>query len=182
MIKTFFHPSVKARAFSLEALQVVVGSLFLAFCAQIAIPMHPVPMTLQTLGVFLLGISLGGRKAGLAVLLYLVEATMGLPVLARGMMNPLWILGPTAGYLLSWPLVAYVVGTLVKRNQERILWVMTSLFCGQVINYSLGVLFLCRLVNLKVAISVGVIPFMPIAAFKLVLASLLSGLYLRFKR
>lgn len=171
----------KTRAFCKSLLQVVLGSAFLALCSQIAIPLQPVPLTLQTLGVFLLAIMLGGKKAGAAGLLYLVEATIGLPVLANGAVNPLWIFSPTAGYLLAFPVAAYVVGTLCKRKRGSSLWVMLSIFCGQLMIYALGVLFLSRFVGLKMGITLGVIPFLPLAGVKLLVASSLSGLYLRLK-
>jgi len=174
--------SEKTKAFSKTLLQVVLGSVFLALCSKVSIPMQPVPMTLQTLGVFLLAIMMGGRNAGLAGLLYLVQATVGLPVLANGISDPLWMVGPTAGYLFGFPIAAYVIGTLAHKKKDSSLWVMFSIFCGQLVIYSLGVLFLSRFVGFKMGMTLGVLPFLPLAGFKLLLASSMSGLYLRFKK
>ena len=172
--------SNRARVVCKSLLQVVLGSFVLALCARVTIPMHPVPMTLQTLGVFLLGITLGGRLAGLAGLLYLIQATIGLPVLAAGV-NPLWMFGPNAGYLLAMPLAAYLIGTMVKKNQNSSLWTMLSIFCGQLIIYTLGALLLSRIVGFKMAMMLGVLPFLPLAVLKLLLASSITRLYLRLK-
>ena len=174
--------SERSRIFWITAAQVFLGSLFFAACAQISIPLQPVPLSLQTLAVFLLAIMQGGKKASLSVLLYLVECSMGLPFLAGGAINPLWILGTNAGYLLAFPVAAYVVGKLVEMKENpSALWVMISIFCGQLIIYSLGVAFLSRFIGLKMSFYLGVLPFLPLAGLKLIVASSLSGLWVRWK-
>jgi len=182
LIDTMSLSSEKTKVFFKSLLKVVLGSLFLALCAQVSIPMQPVPMTLQTLGVFLLAIMLGGKHAGLAGLLYLVEATVGLPVLANGISNPLWMIGSNAGYLLAFPIAAYVIGTVAYKKKTSSLWVMFSIILGQLIIYSMGVLFLSRFVGFKMAFTLGVLPFLPLAGVKLLLTSAISGFYLRFKQ
>ena len=173
--------SKKAQLLCKSFLQVVLGSVFLALCSKISIPMQPVPMTFQTLAVFFLAITLGGKKAGLAGLVYLFQASIGLPVLATGA-NPLWMVGPTAGYLVAFPLAAYIAGTLVDKKKDSSLWVLFSIFCGQVVIYALGTLFLSRLIGFKMAVTLGVLPFLPLAGLKLLIASSVSGLYLRLMK
>ena len=95
-------------------LQVVLGSFFMAFLSQLTVPLNPIPMTLQTLAVFLLAMGMGGKKAALSILLYLGEASMGLPVLAGWKSNPLWFFNPSAGYLVGFPFAAFVVGFLLE--------------------------------------------------------------------
>jgi biotin transport system substrate-specific component len=88
----------------------LLGSAVLAASAQVALPMWPVPATLQTLAVLLLG-ALGGPRMGVAaVALYLGEAALGLPVLANGAGGPAALIGPTAGYLLGFVAAAWVAG------------------------------------------------------------------------
>ena len=98
------------------AFEIVLGSFFLIACSKISIPAQPIPYTFQELGIFLLAMTQGGKKAGFATLLYLIWATVGMPVLAYGS-DPLWILGPRAGYLLAFPLAAFVVGTLLEKKE-----------------------------------------------------------------
>lgn len=162
------------------ALQVLAGSALLALCAQISIPLQPVPMSLQTLGVFVLSLTLGGKKASLALFLYLFEATIGLPVLAGGAINPLWILGPKAGYLLSFPLAAYVIGTLAKRNKDSSLWQLFSISSGIVIIYTFGMLALSRFVGLKQSFFLGVLPFLPLAGLKILMTGFCCRFFSRF--
>jgi len=79
------------------------GSILLAFLSQFSIPLPftPVPVTLQTLGVFLLAGLLGPTKGFWSVLFYLVEGSIGLPVFAGGLAKPLWFISSTAGFLFA---------------------------------------------------------------------------------
>lgn len=172
----------RARAFCKSFIKIILGSYFLTICAKVMIPIQPVPMTLQTLGIFFLAIMLGRRQAGLSGILYLVQATMGLPVLAGGSC-PLWMFGPTAGYLFAMPVSAYVIGMIVERKRElSVLWLMFAIFCGQLIIYSFGMVALSYFVGFKMAFVLGVLPFLPLAALKLLLASSMNGLYLLLKK
>lgn len=156
----------------MHAIHIVLGSLFLALCAQVQIPLRPVPITLQTLGVMMLAISQGGLKAGCSVVLYLLEATIGLPVLAGAISNPLWMIGPRAGYLFSFPIAAYVVGRMLEyRWSTSLAWILLSLFCGEVIIYSMGAGWLSLFIGLQSAIALGIVPFIPTCCLKIALAT-----------
>ena len=100
-------------AFVRDALLVTAFSLVTALSAQIAVPLpgSPVPLTGQTFGVLLSGALLGPRLGAMAMLLYLAEGGFGLPFFAGGASGPAHLLGPTGGYLLSYPLAAWITGT-----------------------------------------------------------------------
>src|SRR5215467_234425 len=94
---------------------VIGGSLLMAACAHVSIPLWftPVPITLQTFGVMFLALSLGGWRAFAALSLYLVEGVAGFPVFSpHGPGGMAQLLGPTGGYLLSYPLAALVAGLI----------------------------------------------------------------------
>ena len=95
---------------------VLGGSALLALSAQIAVPMFPVPITLQTLAVPLLVLGLGRGLAVMATLAYLAEAALGLPVLSGWLGGALRLFGPTAGYLWTFPIAAYAIGALLERG------------------------------------------------------------------
>ena len=76
---------------------VLAGSVLIAISAQISVPMFPVPMTLQTLAVILVGLTLGARMGAASVLAYLAEGAAGLPVFANGGAGAVHLMGPTAG-------------------------------------------------------------------------------------
>jgi biotin transport system substrate-specific component len=110
-----------------QALLVLGGSLFIALAAQINVPMFPVPMTLQTLAVLIVGLSFGARLGALTLLAYLAEGAAGLPVFANAM-NGAAFFGPTAGFLLGFVGLAWVVGFAAERGLARGA-VSTALVC-----------------------------------------------------
>ena len=153
----------------------VVGSIFLALLSQVAIPLPgtPVPLTLQTLGVFLLGGFLRGRIATLSILLYLLEGTLGLPVFAGWKANPLWIMGPNAGFILSFLPAALLIGRLLPRT-------LFALILAQVCISLLGLCWLGLFVgSLQKAFLLGVMPFFLGMGIKIIAATLiLKGYHL----
>lgn len=98
-----------------RALMVLGGSAFIALAAQVSVPMIPVPMTLQTLAILIVGFGLGARMGALTLCAYLAEGAMGLPVFANGM-NGLAFAGPTAGFLFGFVGVAWLAGFAADRG------------------------------------------------------------------
>lgn len=101
---------------------VVAFSLLTALAAQVVIPlpMTPVPITGQTFAVLLTGALLGSRLGAIAMIVYLVEGASGLPFFRSGQGGMHYLLtSPTAGYLLSYPLAAYLTGWLAERGWDR---------------------------------------------------------------
>jgi biotin transport system substrate-specific component len=101
-----------------DAVRIAVANILLALCAHIVIPLPwtPVPITGQTFGVLLVGVLLGSKRGAITLILYLLEGLAGLPVFQPlGLPGPARFLGPTAGYLISYPAAAFVTGRLVER-------------------------------------------------------------------
>lgn len=101
-----------------EAARLISANILLALCAQIAFPLpwSPVPFTGQTFGVLLVAVVLGARRAAIVTSLYLLEGAIGLPVFQPfGAPGAARLLGPTAGYLWSYPLVSFITGWLAER-------------------------------------------------------------------
>jgi len=105
-------------AFIWKAALVLGGSLFIAMAAQITVPMVPVPMTLQTLAILIVGLTFGSRLGAATLLAYLAEGTMGLPVFANGG-STLSLIGPTAGFLVGFVAMAWLAGLAVERGWAR---------------------------------------------------------------
>lgn len=97
---------------------VLGGSLFIAIAAQVSVPMYPVPMTLQTLAILLVGFAMGSRLGALAVVAYLAEGLVGLPVFANGM-NGAAFAGPTAGFLVGFIGLAWMAGFASERGLAK---------------------------------------------------------------
>ncbi len=175
--------NAKAHAAFIWGIHVFLGSLFLAILSQIKIPIGPVPITMQTLGIFLLGFFQGGKKGMFSVCLYLGEATLGLPVLSGWSSNPLWIIGSCGGYLFSFPLAAYAVGKMASyQKHPRFLWLLLCAFLGQGVIYLFGIIWLTFFMSIKDVWLYGVIPFLWIAFLKSTCAAALRGGYLIWKR
>ena len=101
---------------------VLVGTAILAISAKVKVPFWPVPMTLQTLAVLLIGAAYGSRLAVATVVAYIAEGMLGLPVFTNtppAVAGPLYLLGPTAGFIMSWVLVAAIVGFATDRGWDR---------------------------------------------------------------
>jgi biotin transport system substrate-specific component len=116
-------------------------ALFTAFSAQIEIPTQPVPFTLQTFFVLLAGPILGKRNAFFSMSLYISSGVFGLPVFAGGSFGLLKLLGPTGGYLMSFPFAAYLIGYLYEKNQSYI-WIISSLLIGLLMIFTCGIIVL----------------------------------------
>jgi len=103
-----------------QAAIVVSASLFVALCARITVPLPftPVPLTLQNLGVLLVGLTLGSRRGFAALALYLVEGAVGIPVFSSaGPGGVTQLLGATGGFLLAYPFVAGLAGWIMDRGE-----------------------------------------------------------------
>lgn len=99
-----------------RALMVVCGSALIAVAAQISVPMVPVPMTLQTLAILLVGFSFGARMAAATLALYLLEGAAGLPVFASGHAGLPYMMGPTGGFLLGFLMMGWLAGLAADRG------------------------------------------------------------------
>jgi len=151
----------------------LAGATFISLLAQIKIPFYPVPATLQTFAIFLLALTQRPLTAALSLLFYLIAATAGLPVLAGGAMHPLWMVGPTAGYLLAFPLAAYVASK-IGYQKESLFIRFGALLSAQVIIYTLGFIWLSTFIGAKRAWMGGVVFFLPSALLKVLLAGACS--------
>lgn len=103
-----------------RAALVLGASALIAVAAQVAVPMFPVPMTLQTLAILTVGFALGARLGAAALVAYLLEGAMGLPVFAHGGSTAA-LLGPTAGFLIGFVAMAWVAGFAADRGVRGLL-------------------------------------------------------------
>jgi biotin transport system substrate-specific component len=146
---------------------VVVGSWLLAASAQIAVPMWPVPATLQSMVVLLLG-ALGGPAVGVAaVAAYIAQGAAGLPFFAGGTGGPAVLVGPTAGYLLGFALAAFVAG----QARGAAAWRQAGwLLAAHLLLFVPGVAWLSGFVGFARAAEVGFLVFVPGTVVKTALA------------
>jgi biotin transport system substrate-specific component len=159
-----------------DAAYVVSGSLLMALCSKIALPLPgtPVPITFQTFGVMLLAICLGSRRASLALLIYLLEGAAGLPVFQPwGLPGAAHFFGPTAGYLLAYPPAAFLIGWVLELGSRRSpVRVAAALLTGEVTIFSIGCLWLVAFFGFTsiASLHAGLYPFLPGELLKIALA------------
>jgi len=129
---------------------VVGGSLLVALCARVTIPLPftPVPLTVQNLGVLLVGLLLGSRRGFAALALYLAEGAMGLPVFnPTGPGGIAQLLGPTGGFLLAYPLVAWLAGFIMEHGRKSFARAATAGLLGEIVLFSGGLTWLAVLTH-----------------------------------
>jgi biotin transport system substrate-specific component len=137
--------------------------------------MVPVPITMQTFAVTMIGVLYGWRLGTLTVLAWLGQAMVGLPVLAGGAGGLAHFAGPTAGYLVSFPLMAAMVGWLAERGWtgRRVVLSFAAHFAANVFCLALGGAWLAALIGGEKALMLGVVPFLLGAFLKSALAAAL---------
>jgi len=142
-------------------------------------PLSPAPVTLQVLGVFLAGIFLGPLWGGAALVLYLLAGAVGAPVFAGGSAGLGALLGPTGGYLLSYPLAAVGVGVVAHAgprlrplSETSVVRMVVGMAVGTVIIYGIGVPFMWWNLDmtLRTAVVTGAVVFVPAEALKMAAA------------
>jgi biotin transport system substrate-specific component len=147
------------------------GALALAISAKAQVPFSPVPMTLQTLVVLIIGAAYGLRLAAATVALYLVEGLLGLQVFAGVSAGPFYMAGPTGGYLFGFLVAAALVGWLAERGWDRSLGrLLAVMILGHVAIFACGYAWLAELVGPEKAWVGGVLPFLAATLVKTLLA------------
>ncbi len=164
---------------SSTAAAVLVGSLFVALCAQVAVPLPwtPVPMTMQPFGVLLVGLLFGPALGAASLAAYLLEGVAGLPVFVPGF-GGLLPLGASAGYLLSYPLVAMLVGLLAGRrpwggSKPSFARALAAAAAGNVLILLCGAAWLGLATHgsFQSVLALGVLPFIAGDSLKVLLAA-----------
>jgi biotin transport system substrate-specific component len=147
------------------------GSLLLAVSAKVQVPFYPVPLTLQTLVVLLLGAAFGARLAAASVALYLIEGLACLPVFAGAVAGPVDMAGPAGGFLVGFLAVAALIGFAADRRWDRS-WIrlLASLSLGHAVVFAFGFVWLSQFVGAEKAFAAGVAPFALATVVKTLLA------------
>jgi biotin transport system substrate-specific component len=159
-----------------KVLLVGLGVVLLAISSKVQVPFWPVPMTLQTLVVLMIGATSGARLAGATLVSYLAAGAVGLPVFASGM-GLVYMAGPTGGYLAGFLLAAVVTGYLADKGYGRSILSALALFAiGEVAIFALGTGWLAVLFGTERAIAGGLAPFIPAEFLKVALGTVILSL------
>jgi biotin transport system substrate-specific component len=182
-------PAARAMAWLRGAGIVLCASVFVAVCAHIALPLYftPVPLTLQPFAVLLIGLLLSPRLAAASLVAYLGEGALGLPVFAPAPASApglAHLFGPTAGYLLAYPIAALLISLLYRRGGRGFFAALLSAAAGNLLILSVGALWLGMLTHASApaVLMQSVIPFLPGDALKVIVAASLVAGWLTWKR
>ena len=161
----------------------LLGSIILAISSKIKIPFYPVPMTMQTLIVLMIGIAFGWKMALATISLYLFEGIIGLPVFSgtpeKGV-GLVYFMGPTMGYLLGFIIAGYLAGKFVYDN--NLVKTFFKLFFATSFIYILGMLWLGSLIGWdKPIFELGAQPFLLAELFKILIATFAVNQIKRFR-
>lgn len=157
----------------------VICSLFAAITAvlaQISIPFPGgVPLTMQTLAVSLAGILLGSKNGFISLIIYTLLGAIGLPVFAEFSGGIQIILGPTGGFILSFPIMAFLIGFICERSNNKFM-VFVAMILGSIINYAIGTMLFAFIMKTTIisAFIACVAPFIVTGIVKAFLATIIG--------
>jgi len=158
---------------------IVSGSLVVALCARVAIPLPgtPVPLTVQNFGVLLVGLMLGSRRGFAALALYLAEGAMGMPVFSpTGPGGVAQLLGPTGGFLLAYPLVAFLAGYIFEHGRKNFARAMVGGFVAEIVLFASGLTWLAVLTHsVAAAFRLGLYWFVFAEVIKIMVAAAVAS-------
>jgi biotin transport system substrate-specific component len=182
-IQSLSTPQRRALEASRQVALIVGATLFVALCAHITIPLMPltpVPLTVQNFGVLLVGLLLGSRRGFGALLLYLIEGAAGLPVFnPTGPGGLMQLFGPTGGFLMAYPLVAFVAGYIFERGARSFARAVTSAGAGEILLFAGGLLWLYALTHsLAKAAYLGLYWFIAGEVIKVMFAAAIASRWL----
>ncbi|HEY5056095.1 MAG TPA: biotin transporter BioY [Acidobacteriaceae bacterium] len=184
-----FDAPALPRTFAGRALAAIGATAFVALCAHVSVPLFftPVPVTLQTFAVLVIGLLFGPSLAASTLLLYLAEGAAGLPVFnPQGPGGVAQLLGPTGGFLLACPLAAAVTGWIARTRSTRTSTFSTMILAslaGIVVVFAIGAPWTAHWLHLSVtaAWQAAVLPFLPGEGLKVGAAAIASTAYSRWR-
>lgn len=184
-----YYPTYISTLFNLSSWQrklsvTTCASLLLGLAANISIPTYPVPFTLQSLVVLLIGACLGRKLGTITIIQYLFLGAIGLPLFANGSAGFIALTSPSAGYLYGYLFSAYLAGFAAEKGYDRHFIIGLITFgCAHQLIFVFGVLYLASYLHISLieAIKLGYIPFAGFDALKFIIATSVMFLLWRYR-
>ncbi len=177
------RPSTRSRAFAVDAALVTAGALFVAVLAQVSIPLWPVPITGQTLGVIVVGAALGARRGAASLTVYLLAGLAGLPVFADFTGTIAAVAKPSFGFIIGFIAAAAVAGWFAERSWDRRpVLAFVGFAAASVIPFLFGIPYMALILNAVLGMELsfwqileaGLFPFIVGGIIKAAIAAALS--------
>ena len=167
------------RSLATDLALIAAGTVIVALLAQVSVPLWPVPITGQTLGVVIVGAALGAWRGAASLALYLVAGLAGLPIFADFTGGPLSVLKPSFGFVIGFVFAAFAIGWLAERDWDRRFWpALAGFLAASVIPFLFGVPYLAVVLgglgldnSLPAVMQAGVYPFVLGGVVKAVVAA-----------
>ncbi len=178
---------ISLSSFFKDTALVVSATVFMALCAHFTLPLlfSPVPLSLQNFGVLVIGLVLGRNRAAAALTLYLLEGAAGLPVFTpSGSGGVAQLLGPTGGFLLAYPVVAFISGDVFARMGKTMRAALAATTLAELVLFVSGVSWVRTIAanNFIAALQFAFLPFIPGEIIKVIVASSIGSTWQRFRR
>ncbi|OCG34051.1 biotin transporter BioY [Gilliamella sp. Gris1-4] len=171
---TFITTLVNLSSWQRKLLTTTSAALLLGLAANISIPTYPVPFTLQSLAVLLIGAFLGRKLGALAIIQYLILGAIGLPLFANGSGGIMALASPSSGYLYGYVFSAYLAGFASERGYDRhFILGLIAFACAHQLLFVFGVVYLMGYLHITLidALKVGYLPFVGVDALKFIIAT-----------
>jgi len=174
------RPRDRGMEWAKQAAIVIAASLFVALCARLTVPIPgtPVPLTLQNFGVLTVALLLGSRRGFAALSLYLAEGAFGLPVFSPAILGSgiTHLVGPTGGFLMAYPLVAFIAGYIYENSSRRFAWAALSAVAAELVLFAGGLSWLAVLTHsVSLALRYGLYWFVFAEVIKVLMAAAVSA-------
>lgn len=138
--------------------QILFGAILIAILAQISIPLEPVPITLQTVAILLIGYKFKPETALYSVIAYIAAGLFGVPVFQNFDFGAGVVAGPSGGYIIGFAAAAYAIAKICEISKSWVYMLLAGV-AGQLIIFTFGVTWLSGFVGFEDAITYGVMPF-----------------------
>jgi len=177
------HPAIAAAR---QVALIAGASLVIALCARVSVPLPftPVPLTMQNFGVLLVGLALGWRRGLAALALYLMEGASGMPVFSpAGPGGIAQLLGPTGGFLLTYPFVAALAGWIFENGKKTFARALTAATLAEVLLFVGGLSWLFILTHsVATAVRFGLYWFVFAEVIKIMFAAGIASGWQRVRK
>jgi biotin transport system substrate-specific component len=170
------HPTTRARAFAVDAALVLAGAAVVALLAQVEIPLWPVPITGQTLGVIIVGASLGAWRGAAALTTYMVLGLAGLPVFAGFTGSLAALAKPSFGFVIGFIFSAFVAGWFAQRAWDRRpALAFVGFAAASIVPFLFGVPYLAYVLNVGLGLELSFVQILEAGVFPFIIGGLIKA-------
>ena len=170
------RPSSRARAFAVDAALVLAGAATVALLAQVEIPLWPVPITGQTLGVIIVGASLGAWRGAAALTTYMVLGLAGLPIFAGFTGSLLAVAKPSFGFVIGFIFSAFVAGWFAERAWDRRpALAFVGFAAASAVPFVFGIPYLAFVLNVTLGLDLSFVEILQAGLFPFILGGLVKA-------